>query len=456
MKQITLMAVFLASCTLFPMVGCGGNSGAGDDVDAAMDVPVDGHEDTTLDDVTADSPVDAAPDPSVDPVEDDAPAPECPAAALGARLGVDHFLLGGSMRHEEFEQAPFQIGYRYVSGDVPDDGPCEDCRVDCTVRGSSCSNAVGCAWWGCWQWDEEPPGRYVANYLSYAHGRGAVPMITYYIVFSVAGDVEGGPELAALQDGSRVSKLLMDFRFLCQVMNEDPTITALLHVEPDLWGYGHQASDDPTTIPVDLAAAGAVECGGLGDHLAGLARCMLAIARAEAPNVLVGFHASAWGAGHDALSTDDPTLDLDAHADATAAYMAALGATEADFVVVEQSDRDAGFDDRWWDDTNTERPHFHQAIAWVQRLGHCMGLAPLWWQVPYGNMALTDNVCHTYQDNRVDYFFDHPEEFARGEALGIAFGAGEGCQTTPQYDDGHFLTRAGAYLEDPALPLCME
>ena len=83
---------------------------------------------------------------------------------------------------------------------------------------------------------------------------------------------------------------------------------AILHVEPDLWGYGHQVNDDPEQIPVALSAAGAAECTGLPDTLGGFARCLVAIARAQAPNVLVGLHASAWGAGVDAINSSDPGL----------------------------------------------------------------------------------------------------------------------------------------------------
>jgi hypothetical protein len=321
------------------------------------------------------------------------------------------------------------------------------------VRGVPCDNDHGCEWWGCWQWDEEPPGRFVARFLADARAAGAVPMISYYIWYSVAGDVEGGPEIAALAEGARVGRFVDDFRFLCGVMSEDPTITAIVHVEPDLWGYGHQVSSDPATIPVALSAAAAPECAGLGDTLEGLGRCLLAIARANAPNVLVGFHASAWGAGADAIDNDDPFLDIDAHADATAAYMAALGADGADLVVVEMSDRDAGFNDRWWDDTNTSIPDFEQAIAWVRRLGEGMDLAPLWWQVPYGHMGLDDTPYH-YRDNRVDYFFDRPGEFSAGGAVGIAFGAGADGMTTPATDGGHFVSRAQAYFSGSMPGLC--
>jgi len=119
---------------------------------------------------------------------------------------------------------------------------------------------------------------------------------------------------------------------------------------------------------------------------------------------------------------------------------------------VEMSDRDAGFNTRWWDDTDTTLPDFAQAIAWVERLGAGLGLAPLWWQVPYGHVGL-ENMCDMsvmppygrWEDNRVAYVFDHPERFAAAGSLGVAFGAGEGCQTTPTTDDGYFVGRAAGY-----------
>jgi hypothetical protein len=173
----------------------------------------------------------------------------------------------------------------------------------------------------------------------------------------------------------------------------------------------------------------------------------------RSPNVLVGFHASSWGAGHDAFSVSDPAFAFDDHADRTAAFLRALGADGADLLVVEQSDRDASYDDYWWDETNATLPNFRQSLAWVRRVADGLGLAPLWWQVPYGHSG-GDDTCHHYRDNRVDYFFAHPDEFAAGGALGIAFGAGEGCQTTPEYDGGHFLEHAAAWYAGARPPLC--
>ena len=378
---------------------------------------------------------------------------DCPAAVLGAELGADGLMIGGTMEDASFQSTSFDLRYRYLAGSVPTQGPCTSCASGCTVDGESCDNANGCAWWGCWQYDQVPPGQFVLDFVDVVEAGGGVPMFTYYIWFSVAGGVEGQAEIDALNDGARVDAYLADWRFLMERLAAATDGPVLVHVEPDLWGYGHQISDDPTQIPVALAAAGDPACSGSGNHFAGLARCMLDIAREVAPNVKVGFHASAWGAGADALINDDASFDLAAHAEETAAYMRALGADEADLVVVEMSDRDAGFNGRWWDASDTTLPHFAQAIAWTQTLGESLDLAPLWWQVPYGNPALQD-ACDRYSDNRVDYVFDHPERFSAGGALGVAFGAGTGCMTTAETDDGHFLSRAATYFEGEPPAFC--
>ncbi|MFC1611702.1 hypothetical protein ACFL6C_12140, partial [Myxococcota bacterium] len=343
----------------------------------------------------------------------------------------------------------FNLRYHYVAGNVPADGPCESC-TDCVVNGAACS--TGCSWWGCWQWDQLPPGRFVADFVEETIAAGAVPMITYYIWFSVAGNIEGAAEVARLNEPDRLSAWLSDFEFLCRVMAENPS-PAILHIEPDLWGYGHQVNADPEQIPVALSEAAVPECSGLPSTLSGLARCLLAIARATAPNLLIAFHASGWGTGMDALNNSNPEFDMGGHARETAAFFRALGADQADLIASDMSDRDAGFNGRWWDETNATLPHFIQANGWVKALVDDLRLPHLWWMVPYGHMGLDDQ-CDRYRDNRVDYFFDHPEEFAATGSLGIAFGPGATCMTTAESDGGNFRDRAADYYGGEQSLLC--
>jgi len=116
-----------------------------------------------------------------------------------------------------------------------------------------------------------------------------------------------------------------------------------------------------------------------------------------------------------------------------------------DFVVVEASDRDAGWykslgRNTFWDPTNTTLPNFHQAFTWATALTERMNQPALWWQLPLGNMALPNSGLQ-WQDNRVDYFFAHPDEVARTNAFGMVFGGGEAHQTTPSTDNGNFVKK---------------
>jgi hypothetical protein len=439
-KYFVLFAAKAAFCS-FAFFAC---AGQGQDGDGDTDGLEDGGADADTDsDTDADSDADADTDADGD----------CPAAKIGEMLGRDRLMLGGSMADESFAKVKFDLRYQYLAGNVPPNGPCASCAQDCVVDGQSCDNSQGCSWWGCWQYDQDPPGRFAVNFAKAAHEAGAVPMFSYYVWFSVAGGVEGEAEIALLSEADRVAAYLADFRFLLGVLAEAPEVKTILHIEPDLWGYGQQVDADPTAIPVALSGSGEPLCLGLGDNMAGFAKCMLAMARSLAPNVLVGFHASAWGAGSDALINADLAFDLDGHAVETAGFMRALGADGGDLIVVEMSDRDAGFNNRWWDASNATLPNFNQAILWAEALGREMALAQLWWQVPYGHMGLA-NACDSYEDNRVDYFFGNPNQFAAAGALGIAFGAGASCMTTAETDGGHFLARSADYYSAGPPMLC--
>lgn len=388
-----------------------------------------------------------------DTTSTDTSTSSCPAQDLANRLGITHLAIGGSMSDDRFAEADFDLRYQYLAGNVPTSGPCESCATGCSVDGASCDNANGCAWWGCWQWDQVPPGQFVLDFIDKVDTAGAVPMIPYYLWYSVAGNIEGDAEIAALQQGALVDAYLADWRFLMETIARRDGVPVIVHIEPDLWGYAQKVNADPTQIPVALSAAADPACSGLPDTFAGLGRCMIAIARAEAPNALLGYHASAWAVGMDDFLNTDPNYDVAGDARTTADFLRATGADAVDLIVVEMSDRDAGFNNRWWDETDTALPHFTQAISWVRAVGEALSLPTLWWQVPYGHPGLED-ACDRYSDNRVDYVFDHPERFSAAGSLGVAFGAGAGCMTTPDSDDGHFISRAQSYFSGTRPTLC--
>jgi hypothetical protein len=88
---------------------------------------------------------------------------------------------------------------------------------------------------------------------------------------------------------------------------------------------------------------------------------MIAMARAYAPNAVVGLHASPW------------TYRSAGDGAAVGNFMRALGADGADFVTTDPSDRDAGWytaqgQNRWWDDAGAAA-----YLDWSKTLAETVG-----------------------------------------------------------------------------------
>ena len=233
---------------------------------------------------------------------------------------------------------------------------------------------------------------------------------------------------------------------------------ALLHLEPDFWGYCQQVHEDPHATPAAVASANATDCAGQEDSVAGLGRCMIAMVRKYAPNARVGLHGPSWGTSIDVLSNTDPGFDVAGEARKLGRFLMACGAAEADFVAVDASDRDAGYyqslgQDTWWDATNATLPHFHQAFAWAKAIAEEVGKPIVWWQLPVGNLSQSDTNEH-WKDNRVDYFFAHPDEIAAAHGVAMAFGSGMDGMTTPSTDGGNLIAKMKAYAASGGQPLC--
>jgi len=357
--------------------------------------------------------------------------------------------------------APFDLQYQYISGGVPDGtGPCASCTSGCTVTNPDCtgSPSSGC-WWGCWQDTSQKPGEFPGNFSGTCTGAKPpqIPMFTYYQILQSSGVTEGAPEVTqAATDTAFMTRYFADWRFLLQGIGSG---VALLHIEPDFWGYVEQQSEDPTSLKASVASANATDCSAMPDTIAGMGQCMIAMTRKYAPHALVGLQASAWGTNVDVSLNTSATLDVASVAQKTATFLAACGESSADFVVVETSDRDSGYyqvvenKNTWWDATNATLPDFHQNFAYVTALTEALGKPALYWQTPLGNTSLP-NTNDEYQDNRVDYFFGHMSELAAAHAVGVAYGAGAGGCTTPETDMGNFVSKAKAYYSGGGQSLC--
>ena len=374
------------------------------------------------------------------------PTGSCPAGTLLKALGKTKLLIGGAMTDATAKLAPFDTRYLYLSGAFPDgDKPCTSCASGCTTGGTTCANTgPGCQWWGCWQFDKDPPGAYLRTFIATAKADGQIPMVSLYMILQASKVVEGPAEVTAANDPSVMTRYFDEFRFLLKQVGSD---VALLHMEPDFWGYAEQLNPDPTKIPAAVASANPTDCKNLPNTIAGMGNCLVAMSHAYAPKAKIGLHASGWATKVDALLNSDPKVDISAIGTKTGAFVGAAAA-DADFVVIDAADRDAAWyktqgKQTAWDDTNKTLPNFTQAFAWAKAVSIAAAKPVFWWQTPIGNQSLP-NTDGKWKDNRLDYFMTHLDEVAAAQGFGVAFGAGLGGQTTFETDGGNGIAKVKA------------
>jgi hypothetical protein len=383
----------------------------------------------------------------------------CIGSSLLSALGKSTVLVGASMEDATAAKAPFDGRYLYLSGGYFDGAtPCASCASGCTASQTSCANSgPGCAWWGCWQYDQDPPGQYAVSFIASNDKTSPkqIPMLTYYQELQASGLGEGSKQVAGINDATFLTRYFADWRFLLQRIGSHP---ALLHIEPDFWGYVEQMNADPHAVPAKVAAANPTDCAGYEDSAAGFAKCLIHMVRVYAPKAKVGLHASAWGTNYDVFGNTNASLNLAGEIQKMVAFLTALGAKDGDFIVSDPSDRDAGYyqsqgRNTWWDTANNKLPHFHQAFAWIKAVAEGLGLPVILWQIPVGNMSQTNTTDH-WQDNRLEYFFAHMDEVAAAHVAGLFFGAGMGGMTTPETDGGVLVAKTKAYATAGGTKLC--
>jgi hypothetical protein len=350
-------------------------------------------------------------------------------------MGRSKLMIGAQMADATAAAAPFDARYLYLAGGIRPAGTCA----------TSCSAACN-VWWGCWQDPALAPGQYALDHMQRAAGatwqgaaRPQVPVFTYYEILQRSGASEGQGEVNAVNDTAFLARYFDDWRFLLQKIGSRQ---AMLHIEPDFWGYVRQANSNPHAVPAPVTSANAADCAGQENSMAGMARCMIAMVRKYAPNATVGLHASPW------------TYTMAGDGAATGAFMVALGAANGDFVVTDPSDRDAGYyasigqPNRWWDDSKAAA-----YLAWSKAVSDTVGKPTVMWQIPLGNMS-QNNTANHWQDNRVDYLFAHLPDVAKSDIVALLFGAGESQQTTPETDGGNLIAKTTANWQAGGTSLC--
>jgi hypothetical protein len=292
--------------------------------------------------------------------------------------------------------------------------------------------------WATWN----PGGTFASMYVRDSIRAHVLPVLTYYQLLQsnpARGSSERQRDLSNLRDPATMRAYRADYRLLlrrvAQAAGHRP---AVIHVEPDLWGYLEQA------------------------HAGALARSfahrLIALRDELAPHALLAWHLSVWGTGEDPTYSKPSRAHMDALAAKSAAFYKSLHA-RFDLVFNDVADRDAGFYSRiegnpgtWWGPADFAR--HDQYIAGFTRRTHT---AVVLWQLPLGNTMLNDTWDH-YRDNRLQWWMDDPSgrhlrATGNGGVIGLLFGGGADGTTSDQTDGGLFYRLARRHEAHPlALP----
>jgi len=291
------------------------------------------------------------------------------------------------------------------------------------------------------------------NYAVASHSAGCIPELTYYQLVPTIGAEGASAESAALKTASTMANYYKDFTTLMKQLKQYGG-TAVVHVEPDLFGYLETLSGNPASLGAAVASSGVADVASYPNTVAGFGAALLHLRDLYAPNVILAAHVSTWMWG---LSTD-PSLDVTSIAKKDAAFMTGLGNWDLFFTDI--SDRDAAYYQyvvgdkgaHWWDASNQKYPNFNRLNTWAAAFTSAAQKRLVIWQIPVGNtvMAAMNNKNYHYQDNREQYWLqNYPNnqaisELARAGVIGLLFGAGNGGTTQPYDAAGDGVTNPPA------------
>jgi len=282
-------------------------------------------------------------------------------------------------------------------------------------------------------WNEN--GTFVDRYVGESARAGVVPVFSYYMIRRSLPGRDDGDEaravLSNLRNGATMRAWLADLRLFLERAARFRSTSVVLQVEPDMWGYAHQAasSDDAASVPV-------AEVG----NLPGLAQQVVRLRDQVAPNVILAWHLSGWGTKVD-LSLNNPSLKRSAALGRRAARFYRSLHASFDVTFTDFSDRDAGFKrhilgagrEAWWTAAD-----YRRAVRFLSGYSRSAGQRVVIWQIPVGNTlmrAMNDSWGH-FQDNHVQWALGagrsprrHLRSLARAGVVALLFGGGAGGTT---------------------------
>jgi hypothetical protein len=338
------------------------------------------------------------------------------------------------------------------------------------------------AGWRYWNDDAQFPLWYAQG----ASANGFIPFFPYYMLLQSDGGCDSCPEpqkdLGHLNDKRLMKSYFNDFRVLMQRLGPGKWggiqgfgDTAIVQVDPDLSGYAEQAvlspsghcyghctraGNSPSYLRAAVASSGNPDAKAYPNTYQGFNLALLHLRDKYAPNVLLAFHISDWATLFDVGSSTDPSLDATALGTKAGTFAARsgtktvrAGVSRYDLVTNDVLDRDAGYyksvygQNRWWDRLNVTFPNFHRWEDYVAAFTAASARSAMIWQIPLGNQYFQteNNSDGHYQDNRVEYFFAHPQELVDVGVIALLFGRGNGGSTTYTDDKGDGITNPASF-----------
>lgn len=340
-------------------------------------------------------------------------------------MGRSRLQVGGSFSDETAAAAPFDVRYAYIHSQ-PAASPTYYTDARCSAA------AVNSGWWGCWGGTTTAPGNEVTwrtNFSAQATWQGKPrPQMRLWTWYSLrdlgdmAGQGDGPGEVQAINRADLLTLYLNDYRFFLQKIGNT---RAMVDLEPDFWGYV-KSLGNPHNIPAKVTVANPTDCAQEENSAAGLAHCLVSMARKYAPNLGVGMHASCF--------------DYQTDPQGCVRFLKEI-TKGADFIVSDVSDRDSAWYDlqgqnwHWWSGTKGA-----DALAFYKLITEGTGMPLVLWQIPLGNMTLNNTINH-YQDDKVDYLFSHLDQVADAHIVGLLFGPGHHEQTSAETDGGNLINK---------------
>lgn len=358
------------------------------------------------------------------------------SSSLKTFMGSYTVMIGAKMASEKTAtSAPFSIRYQYIHSEP---APYEACYNNCW---DGCDNRW---WWGCWgTWNHSKSGVQVSQYLDGAKSatwdgkpRPQTFFFTWYSLRDLgemAGYRDGPGEVAVPKDQDKLSKYMVDYRFFLKQFGD---ATAMIHLEPDFWTYVLANDSNPRAVPAEVSASNPTDCAGTENNAAGLASCLISMAKKYAPNATVGLHASCWNTSDEAGIKKCVQFYKD------------LGAGKGDFITIDAADRDAAWIEAtenstryWWNDES-----FSTFLKYCKTMSEENKKPIVVWQTPLGNMAQNNTKNH-WKDNKVQYIFDNIYRVADAHIVAVLFGDGHGEQTNISTDGGYLAQRTLEYYK---------